>query len=272
MSNEKNCTLEYLYTYFTLGTHITCPKFIYQIYMPFKKCGRNAFLADKEAKKTTQREYFIIRYYIMSRNYPQYSQYLGARKCCDIKTNGPTGPVGPTGQSAIGQKGDTGAGTTGPTGATGPGVAFGGLAAHASNNNGVWYDESNGQLYYTTAKTFVIDHPLDGSRLLVHACLEGPESGVYYRGTGHIHDNHSTIIELPHYVDALATDFTVQVTPIYDGKLHVLNASEVSRNQFVVYGDNCVFHWHVTGKRSGVIVEPLKTAVHVKGSGPYLYI
>lgn len=212
----------------------------------------------------------------MSRNYPQYSQYLGARKCCDIKTRGPTGPTGPTGQSAIGQKGDAGAtGATGPqgdTGATGPGVAFGGLAAHASNNNGVWYDESNGQLYYTTAKTFVIDHPLDNSRLLVHACLEGPESGVYYRGTGQIYDNQSTDIVLPHYTDALATDFTVQVTPIYDGKLHVLNASEVSHNQFTVYGDNCAFHWHVTGKRSDVIVEPLKTEVVVKGNGPYLYI
>jgi len=76
----------------------------------------------------------------MSRNYANYPQYLGALKCCDLRTQGPLGPIGPTGPSAIGQmgptgstgpsvtgptgrscKGDTGAkGPTGPTGDTGP--------------------------------------------------------------------------------------------------------------------------------------------------------
>jgi hypothetical protein len=55
----------------------------------------------------------------MSRYYRNYPQYLGAQKCCDLRTQGPQGPPGPTGQSAIGQMGPTGPrglSVTGPTG------------------------------------------------------------------------------------------------------------------------------------------------------------
>ena len=55
----------------------------------------------------------------MSRNYANYPQYLGALKCCDLRTQGPIGPPGPPGQSAIGQMGPTGStgpSVTGPTG------------------------------------------------------------------------------------------------------------------------------------------------------------
>ena len=36
------------------------------------------------------------------------------------------------------------------------------------------------------AKTFVIDHPDDENKYLVHVCLEGPEAGVYYRGKAEV--------------------------------------------------------------------------------------
>jgi hypothetical protein len=55
----------------------------------------------------------------MSRNYANYPQYLGALKCCDLRSQGPIGPPGPPGQSAIGQMGPTGStgpSVTGPTG------------------------------------------------------------------------------------------------------------------------------------------------------------
>ena len=65
-------------------------------------------------------------------------------------------------------------------------------------------------------KIFVIDHPTKNENYLVHACLEGPESGVYYRGIGKIINNNYAIIELPDYV---ATDLTVQITQIYDEKI-----------------------------------------------------
>lgn len=177
----------------------------------------------------------------MSRYYPNYPQYLGALKCCDLRSQGPQGPQGPTGQSAIGQIGPTGSSGVSFTGPTGP-------------------------------KSFIINHPIQEDRYLVHACLEGPEAGVYYRGTGEILDNNSSIIELPNYVEVLATDFTIQLTPIYNGKINLLNVSEVINNKFTVYGENCKFYWQVTGKRLEFITEPLKSDVEVKGQGPYLYI
>lgn len=219
----------------------------------------------------------------MSRNYKNYPQYLGALKCCDLRSQGPQGPPGPTGPSAIGQMGFTGPrgqSFTGPTGRSckgdtgppGPGIKFEGLSGNESTTNGVWYDSTSNKFYYASAKSFIIHHPTEGDKYLVHACLEGPEAGVYYRGIGEIVDNNSSTIELPHYVEAFATDFTVQITPIYNGKINVLNASEVINNKFSVYGENCRFYWQVTGKRLEIITEPLKTDVEVKGDGPYLYI
>lgn len=175
----------------------------------------------------------------MSKYYGTYSQYLGAQRCCDLRGQGPQGPAGPPGPSAIGERG-----YTGPTGQIGP----------------------------TGAKSFIIDHPIDSNKYLVHACLEGPEAGVYYRGIGEITNNEFATITLPNYVQSFAHNFTIQITPIYNGKLIVLNTTEINNNQFNVYGENCKFHWHLTGKRFDFEIEPLKTDVEVKGQGPYLYI
>jgi hypothetical protein len=139
--------------------------------------------------------------------------------------------------------------------------------------NALIYDTTTSEIRYAPNKTFVIDHPLDESKYLVHACLEGPEAGVYYRGKGEITDDKSTTIGLPDYVSALATDLTVQITPIYNGKMNLLNASEIENNSFTVYGESsCKFHWTVYGKRGTVRTEPFKNDVSVKGSGPYLWI
>jgi hypothetical protein len=121
-------------------------------------------------------------------------------------------------------------------------------------------------------KTFVIDHPVNDDKYLVHACLEGPEAGVYYRGKGKIVNNQSTTIVLPDYVSALAYDFTIQITPIYDGVIKVYNADEIVNNQFNVYGENGGFYWLVHGTRNEVNVEPNKKDVNVNGSGPYLWL
>lgn len=122
-------------------------------------------------------------------------------------------------------------------------------------------------------KTFVIDHPINKNKYLVHGCLEGPESGVYYRGKGEIDNNKNVIIYLPDYIEALATNFTVQITPIYSGKdIKQLYTSEVENNCFTIYGENCTFFWLVQGKRDNIEVEPLKKNVDVKGTGPYRWI
>ena len=127
-------------------------------------------------------------------------------------------------------------------------------------------------------KTFVIDHPIHSNKYLVHACLEGPESGVYYRGKGEIVNGTSVEVQLPAYVGALCpgADFTVQLTPIYDGTIRasMLYASEVdpATNSFRVYGENGRFNWLVHGKRFDIEVEPNKADVNKHGDGPYTYL
>ena len=122
-------------------------------------------------------------------------------------------------------------------------------------------------------KNFIIEHPHDPTRYLVHGCLEGPEGGVYYRGTSEITNNNSTIVSLPSYVPGWAWEFTTYVTAIYDGKVKVYASSEVESNgTFKVYGENGKFNWMAVGKRSLVIAEPLKSEINVKGFGPYKWI
>ena len=136
------------------------------------------------------------------------------------------------------------------------------------------YDSSSKEIFYdnNATKTFVINHPTDENRWLVHACLEGPEAGVYYRGEGKVENDSHVEIELPNYVDQLATNLTVQVTHIYDGKVKVYSASRVVNNKFTVYGENGEFYWTVYGKRLSIEVEPHKNSVEVKGEGPYRWI
>jgi hypothetical protein len=138
------------------------------------------------------------------------------------------------------------------------------------------YNASSGEISYATSgvKTFVIDHPVDENKYLVHACLEGPEAGVYYRGDGEITNNESVVIHLPEYVDKLAKNLTVQITPINNGtkRKEVLDVSRVKNNSFTVYGENSEFFWTVYGERNSIITEPNKKDVNVRGDGPYKYI
>ena len=229
----------------------------------------------------------------MSSYFRNYSQYLGAQRCCDSRGPGPVGPQGPTGPGSVGPIGNTGptgssvtgptgrgcAGPTGPsggpTGPTGPPVSF--AVAPVGTYNLLMVNTTTGVIYNSTAtspetKTFVIEHPTNENKYLVHACLEGPEAGVYYRGKGEITNNEYVEIKLPHYVEKLAFDFTVQITPIYGNKIVTLNSSEIENNAFKVYGENAKFHWTVYGNRHYINVEPDKDTVNVKGNGPYLYI
>ena len=147
--------------------------------------------------------------------------------------------------------------------------------ASSSMSNMLCYNPTTCEIQYnTTSKTFVIDHPNDKERYLVHACLEGPEVGVYYRGKSEIINNECITIELPDYVCKLANDFNIQITPIYSGKKNreLLYTSEVIDNKFTVYGSNGKFYWLIHGKRCDIETEPLKNITNVKGTGPYKWI
>ena len=111
------------------------------------------------------------------------------------------------------------------------------------------------------------------NKYLVHGCLEGPEAGVYYRGTAEITDDHSVIVSLPDYVPGWATNFTVTVTAIYDGKVKMYATSVVDdHGQFTVYGESGRFNWIAVGQRAVINVEPLKSETKTNGFGPYKWV
>jgi hypothetical protein len=62
-----------------------------------------------------------------------------------------------------------------------------------------------------TTKKFDISHPTKPNHRLAHACIEGPENGVYYRGR--LTDNN--VIQLPEYWQGLIDPetITVNLTP-----------------------------------------------------------
>ena len=78
-----------------------------------------------------------------------------------------------------------------------------------TGNTGVFSTEvSASGITLTTRKPFDIPHPTKKGYRLRHVCLEGPESGVYYRGrlTG------KNVIELPEYWRGLVDAETITVT------------------------------------------------------------
>ena len=160
------------------------------------------------------------------------------------------------------------------SGITGSSCYIAPIRNNTGGGNGVLvYDATNFEVCQNTNKTFVINHPKDETKYLVHSCLEGPEAGVYYRGKDTIVNGEYKTIELPNYVSDLASDFSIQLTPIYCGKkLEQLYATPIENNSFRVYGENCSFWWLVQGKRFDIEVDPLKSSVDVKGSGPYKWI
>jgi hypothetical protein len=120
-------------------------------------------------------------------------------------------------------------------------------------------------------KPFVIDHPLGEDRHLVHAAIEGPEYGVYYRGEGRLEDGRATIT-LPRYFEALCREQgrSAQLTPKVEPGADppgVLGVTEVRDGQFgVVAGQGCApdqaFFWEVKAVRTDVdvlIPEPLRS-------------
>jgi hypothetical protein len=166
--------------------------------------------------------------------------------------------------------------TGGGLGCTGPGFYVQPLTEQAAGTpqNGMYYDTDTREIRYDSGKTFVIDHPTDPNRYLVHACLEGPEAGVYYRGEAELVGDEIRI-ELPAYVSSIAHNFTVQLTQIRERKEEPfarLSSGRVVDGAFTVSGDPCTFAWHVHGTRQLVETEPAREDVAVFGDGPYKYI
>ena len=134
-----------------------------------------------------------------------------------------------------------------PTGPTNEILYYGPANKAVSDSSFVWNSGSttltvNGHIAATT-KSFLIDHPIKESGKLQHACLEGPENGVYYRGK-----LDSNRIDLPDYWCNLVDkdSITVHLTPnkFYFIQPYVVKADdkcvELSKKfcgSYIVYGE-----------------------------------
>lgn len=131
-------------------------------------------------------------------------------------------------------------------------------------------------------KTFVIDHPADADRYLVHATTESPHNGVEYWGTVELTGN-DTVVELPPYFEALTAQHgrAVFLTPIVEDtawfKVPVMAATYPQNGRFTIKASSGghLVSWQVKAIRKDVPkleTEPLKDSVTPKGTGPYRYL
>ena len=112
----------------------------------------------------------------------------------------------------------------------------------------------NGWLSVTGTKNFVIDHPLKDNYQLVHASLEGPEAGVYYRGTARL-SNGKAKVTLPDYFDALTRDGETTILLTARGNTpFLLSYDEFDEKSFVVHGTKPggEFDWEAKAVRADI--------------------
>lgn len=126
------------------------------------------------------------------------------------------------------------------------------------------------------AKAFRIPHPLDPKKDLVHACIEGPECAVYYRGEGVTTEGWADVI-LPDYFEALTMPEhrSVLLTVLFDEDdepIGPIAASRVKKGQFRVWSGlpKQKFYWEVIAVRADIDpleVETTKMTPLVKPAG-----
>jgi hypothetical protein len=137
-------------------------------------------------------------------------------------------------------------------------------------------DVSSDEIVRSTAlslsgKTFVIQHPVQEEKYLVHACVESPNTELIYRGTGILFNKECTI-RLPDYAPLIGYNWSIELQSI--GRTYIqLTTTEVTGQEFTVYGNiDGKFYWHVYGQRTVFEVEPLKSSTNIKGDGPYKWV
>jgi hypothetical protein len=117
----------------------------------------------------------------------------------------------------------------------------------------------NGHLEATT-KSFNIPHPLLDNKRLIHGSLEGPEHGVYTRGSFEIEDKRRIVaVDLPNYWPVMVyDDYTINLTAYGDYNVWISNRDE---NGFWVETNaekEWSFDWNVIAGRKDakLVVEP----------------
>jgi hypothetical protein len=101
--------------------------------------------------------------------------------------------------------------------------------------------------FAATTKSFIIKHPTRDGYRLCYASLEGPENGVYVRGS-----TDQTIIDLPDYWVGLVDEqtITVNITPI--GAKQDIWVEKIENNKVFLSGNVINCYYTVYGERKDV--------------------
>lgn len=101
----------------------------------------------------------------------------------------------------------------------------------------------------TSRKPFDIPHPTKNGHRLRHVCLEGPESGVYYRGR--LKD--SNVIELPDYWTGLVDPESITITLTQIGYSQDLIVEKIEWGKKIIIksgtGSNIDCYFMINGER-----------------------
>ena len=99
----------------------------------------------------------------------------------------------------------------------------------SSDNTSRFSVDTAGNLRATT-KSFDIEHPTKPGKRLVYGVLEGPEHGVYHRGT--VEGKGKLEVELPEYWSKLVNeDYSIQLTSWGNYNVHIV---EKTNNSFII--------------------------------------
>ena len=109
-----------------------------------------------------------------------------------------------------------------------------------------------------TAKSFNIEHPLYKDKRLVHGSLEGPEHGIYIRGTIEAKE-YGCEIELPEYWEAMCDDYTVQLTPHGPYTVYI-SGKEKDKVMVASTSREYKFDYYVVGSRTDETLEVVQDA------------
>jgi hypothetical protein len=124
-----------------------------------------------------------------------------------------------------------------------------------------------GNLSVHGTKNFVTPHPSNPGADLIHACLEGPENGVYYRGEAELEGGHA-VVTLPNYFEALTRTEGRTVHLTAKGREpFLLSYEDVVDGRFTVHGTkpDGRFSWEVRAVRADL--EPLEPEPEPDSSG-----
>ena len=137
------------------------------------------------------------------------------------------------------------------------------------------YNSTTGEIFQDTGKTFVIDHPNDKNKYLVHACVEGPEVGIFYKGVedfAKVENKNSMYIFLPSYAKKIGKNFSIFVNPVGE-KSKAIASKLIDGEKFKVVG-NGKFNWIIYGCLQVSFSDTIenKDKINIKGKGPYTYI